>query len=183
MVDNFLDAAQHVNWAPSNAPSEPHGFIVETIMFLEASLLGMQQSRVGALREELLSSVLEHVAHFLAHLLSSDAVRRVNAAGAMALETDVKYAEEFEQRSGTARRHFVEVRQLTALLLDASPADFVDLSVQRRKYRLISTDYYRLLTILEKWEMKSGLFMSRDAKNRKAELEQVTMYLKQKTQR
>ena len=133
-----------------------------------------------ALRESVLESVLSHVAHFLAYVLAHDAVRRINLAGVQALSADLALVEAFETRSGVARRHLAEPRQLVSLLLDENVQEFMDLTVQRSRYRLLSNNMAQLLTIFEKWEHKSGLFASREAKARKENIAVLLEYLRQK---
>jgi hypothetical protein len=182
-VLEFLEGATQVNWAPpGNASSDPRGYIVDVVMFLEGSMVSMAPL-TAAVRSQLLSAVFQRVASYLAALLANDAVRRINLVGVMNLDTDLRHVEQFEQRCGVAQGHFEEPRQLVRLLTSQTMLDFCDPTLQRNRYRLIAADKQRLLAILEKWELKmQSLFVvsakDKDSKQRREQIATLISSLK-----
>ena len=93
--------------------------------------------------------IVSHVPTFQ-HILSP-AVVRLNAAGVVALEMDVKKFEAFADKSGVRhlRQCFTELRDLLAALLDADLVHMAD-NVALRKQMYPRLDPKRLATLLEK---------------------------------
>jgi hypothetical protein len=180
-INEFLDGALQVNWAPTGGnATDPRGYIVDVVTFLEGSLISMEPL-TEPVRNSLLSAVFTRVSQFLGYLLSNDAVRRINLTGVMNLDVDLRHVEQFEQRCGIAQGHFEEPRQLVRLLTSQSMLDFCDPTLQRNRYRLIASDRQRLLTIFEKWEQKPSLFVvtrDRDTKQRREQIATLISFLK-----
>jgi hypothetical protein len=180
-IGEFLDGALQVNWAPTGTnATDPRGYIVDVVTFLEGSLISMEPL-TESVRNSLLSAVFTRVAQFLGYLLANESVRKINLTGVMNLDVDLRHVEQFEQRCGITQGHFEEPRQLVRLLTSQSMLDFCDPTLQRNRYRLIATDRQRLLTIFEKWEQKPSLFVvtrDRDTKQRREQIATLISFLK-----
>jgi len=90
--------------------------------------------------------------------LTSDSNRKFNTSAVTALKGDLLYIESFAKKQPIKGMddYFQELKQLLDLLLRENILDFLDSSIRKTQYHLL-TDKKKLLSILEKYKENAGL--------------------------